>query len=494
MADKGSQITGALQENLLTLLCFDDNHCKLIRYAISSKDVFESSLFREVAGHAISFIDTFGTAIKDHLPDELEAVLTGDDKRRANLFKELILNMRATAASLNSEYVISQLNAFIRQQHLKTAVVRAVEAIEDGRIDQAEVELQAGLSKQIIAFDKGTALGDPNESLKFLDDTEPGILTGISPLDDADLGPRRKELMLVMAPPSRGKTWALIHLGKWAMLQRLSVLHVTLEMSEDRVAQRYIQSFFAVSKRQARVRVPSFLRDRDGRLEEVVYEDIERITLADPNIRAKLATKLTREFRRRPPLVIKQFPTGALTMTMLRAYLDGMERHHHFVPDVLIIDYPDLMSLDTANMRIDTGKLYKDLRGIAVERNMAVVGATQSNREGSRARVVDESMVAEDFSKIMIADTIVSYSQTEAEKKLGLARLFAVKSRNDESKFTVLIGQAYAIGQFALDAVAMQDEYWQQLEGMGRAHDDEDDKPLRGERADQKTSRRRLSS
>jgi hypothetical protein len=69
MSDKASQITGALQENLLTLLCFDDNQCKLIRYAINSKDVFESSLFREVAGHAISFIDTFGTAIKDHLPD-----------------------------------------------------------------------------------------------------------------------------------------------------------------------------------------------------------------------------------------------------------------------------------------------------------------------------------------------------------------------------------------------------------------------------------------
>lgn len=493
MSDTSTRITGALQENLLTLLCFDDANCKLVRHAIGTKDIFESSLFREVAGHAIEFVDLFGTAIKDHLPDQLESVLTGEDKRKAGLFKELILNMRSTAPSVNSEYVLSQLNAFIRQQHLKTAVVRAVEAIEDGRIDQAELELQEGLSRQVVAFDKGTTLGDPLEALRFLDQAETAILTGIAPLDAADLGPKRKELFLIMAPPSRGKTWGLIHLGKWALLQRLSVLHVTLEMSEERVAQRYIQSFFSVSKRNAKVRVPSFIKDRDGNLEEVVYTEIERVALTDPNIRAKLATRLQREFRRRPPLLIKQFPTGALTMSMLQAYLDGLERHTKFVPDMLIIDYPDLMALDTANMRLDTGKLYKDLRGLAVSRNMAVVGATQSNREGSRARIVDESMVAEDFSKIMIADSIVSYSQTEAEKRLGLARLFAVKSRNDESKFSALIAQSYNIGQFALDAVPMHDDYWHQLAGMngqdGAQHAPEEQ---RSSNADQKASNRRV--
>ena len=295
--------------------------------------------------------------------------------------------------------------------------------------------------------------------MAFFEHKKPVIHTGIKPLDDLEIGPARKELFLMIAPPKRGKTWGMIHLAKYALLQKYSVLHVTLEMSEERISQRYIQSFFSVSKRQATIRIPIF-EVGDGRLLRLDYQELERKSFDDEGIRKFIAREIPRRFKNRPPLVIKQFPTRSLTMNGLRAYLDSLERSMKFVPDVVVLDYGDLMKIDANNLRIDTGRMFQDLRGLAVERDFALITATQGNRESSQAKIVTDAMVAEDYSKIATADNVITFSQTETEREFGLARLFVSNGRNDEDKFSVCISQAYAVGQFCLDAIRMPTNYW----------------------------------
>lgn len=466
------RLSGALQENILTLLVHDAKSAHMIRSAVTPH-LFESATFREVAGHAIDFLDQFKEPIGDHLPDSLEHILLGDDKRKASNYKKLIENLHLAKEGLNSDYVISQLNKFVRQQNLKASIVKAVEAMEDGNIDAAEVELQRGLSSQAVSFDLGTSFRDPTSALSFMDTTEAPLLTGIEELDRRGIGLLKKEQFMVMAPAGMGKTWFMIHMAKWALLQRQTVVHITLEMSEKWIAQRYVQSFFAVSKRQAEIQLPVLRKNRDGSMEDVFYEQVKRLSFEDQGIRAKLQSRINREFSRRPPLIIKQFPTGQLTCNMLEAYLDGLERFHKIIPDVLVIDYPDLMAVDSANLRTDLGVLVKKLRGIAVDRNLAMLIASQSNRESTKAKIVDGSHAAEDYSKIATVDTNITYTQTPMEKRLGLARLFADKVRNDEGKFVALITQAYAIGQFALDSAYLgEDDYHSFLARGGKAEED----------------------
>lgn len=470
------RLSGALQENILTVLVFDDTACKIVRGSVTPQ-LFESSIFREVAGHAIDFIDQFGAAIGDHLADSLEHILNGTDKRKGASYKRLLDNLYLAKDGVNAEYVISQLHKFVRQQNLKSAVVRAVEAIEDGRIDAAEVELQKGLSSQVSVFELGTSINDPASALGFLEDSDQVLLTGIGELDRRGIGLMRKEQMVMMAPAGMGKTWGLIHLGKWALMQGQCVVHITLEMSEHRVAQRYLQSFFAISKRDATVRLPTLKKDKDGGMTDVFYEDVKRMSLQDPNIRGILASKIKREFRRHAPLIIKQFPTGMLTVPMLDAYLDGLDRYHKIIPDVVIIDYPELMALDATDLRVSIGNNARMLRGQAVARNYAQAIASQSNREGARARMVDATHAAEDYSKVATADTILTYSQTPMEKKLGLARLFTAKARNEEGAFVSLITQSYGIGQFALDSSHLGNaDYWEYLAAGGKKHGDDEDR------------------
>ena len=472
------RLSGALQENILTLLCFDDEHCKLVRAAVSPQ-LFESSVFREVAGYAIDFIDQFGEAIKDHLPDHMEGILNGDDQRKAATYKRLLDNLFLARDSINSEYIISQLHKFVRQQKLKDAVIKAVEALEDGNIDQAEVDLQQGLNQQALSFEGGLNLSSAEDVLSILDEPEEeGFDLGISTLDQNGIIPRRKELCMFMAPRGRGKSWWITHLAKQAMLQRWSVVIITLEMSEKRYAGRMLQSFFSIARRDANVKVTRLLQDSNGNLQDLLQEQIERMTMKDPDIRQKLASRAKREFRRRPPIRIKQFPTGELTVAGVNAYLDGLERFDKFTPDLICIDYPDLMKVNPNNLRVDIGNIIVGLRGIGVARNASMCVVTQGNRESESATLVTGNMAAEDISKIATSDVVITYSQTPAEKSLNLARLFVEKARNEESKMQVLITQAYAIGQFCLDSAPIKSDYWDFMED-------------RGEREEKRSTRRR---
>lgn len=456
---KDDKLPAVMQENLLTLLCFDAKRAKMARHALTP-NLFEGAVYRDIASQALDFLDQFGEPINEHLPDQLDHILSGSDARKASSYKKAIDNLYGAQDSINGEYILTSLHKFVRQQNMKSAIVKAVECLEDGRIDDAEVAVQLGLNTQIGSFELGTDIRDPTSALKFLDLQDEAFFTGITELDRRNAQPSRKELMLFVAPRGRGKSWFMTHMAKMGLLQRASVLIVTLEMSEARYSQRFLQSFFSVSKRDQSVRVPIFSKDAGGNLTDIAHEEIERITLNDPNIRALLGGKIRREFKRRPPLIIKSFPTGSLTMPMLKAYLDGLERFHKIVPDIIIVDYPDLMEIDSKNLRTETGKVFADLRGLAVERNAAMIVPTQGNRESETSKLVTGAQVAEDISKLAIADIAITYSQTPAEKKLGLARLLVDKNRNDEDKFQLLISQAYMMGQFHLDSALMAPDYW----------------------------------
>lgn len=480
MATEERRLSGAIQENILTLLCFDDKNCKLIRHALTPQ-LFESAVFREIAGHAIDFIDQFAEAIKDHLPDHLESILKGDDARKATSYKKVVDQLFLNRDSVNAEYVLKELRNFIRAQNLKSAFVKAAEAFDEGNVDRAELEMQKGLNTQIVTFDSGLNFSDPKQIGGILHQLEePGFNLGIAGLDQVGIIPRRKQLMMFVAPRGRGKSWSCIHVAKMALIQRWSVAIVTLEMSEASYAGRFLQSFFSIGKREARHRIAKFVHGRDGELQEIIHEEIERITLRDPDIEKILRGKIKREFGRRPPLVIKQFPPQSLTVEGLEAWLDGLERFQNVTPDLIIVDYPMLMKHNATNKRVELGAIVEKLRGIAVARNAAMFAPWQGNRESEDATTVTGSMAGEDISVLATADVLLTYSRTTAEYKLGLARLLVDKNRNDIDKFSLLITQAYGIGQFCLDSTHLESEYWDLLEEHrpkrgGRRQEKDDD-------------------
>jgi DnaB-like helicase C terminal domain len=487
MMDNDQRLSGSLQENVLTVLCFDDGHCKTIRAAVTHR-TFESAVFREVAGAAIDYIDLYGEAIKDHLPDSLEHLLKGDDARKASSYERLLKNLFDARERVNPEYVVTQLQKFVRLQKFKSALIDAVDMVESkGDIDAAEVIMQEGMRSQIVTFDRGLALDNAEDVASVFDDPEEeGFDLGIDELDRRGIIPRRKEVYAFIAARGKGKSWWVTHCSKQALIQRWSVVIVSLEMSQKRYAVRFLQAFFSISRREAHIRVARIMRDRDGNLEEIVHEEIQRMAMTDADARDTLLRRAKREFRKRAPIRIKQFPSGELTMQGLEAYLDGLERHDKFTPDVICLDYPELMKIDSKNKRIDLGQIVVAFRGMCVRRNAAGIIVSQGNREAEEASTVTGGMIAEDISQLATADVLLTYSQTLAEYSLGLARIFVEKARNAPGKMMVLVTQAYEIGQFCMDSVAVRLRDYFDMVGDGkrsrRRDDDDDDAPPRRRR------------
>lgn len=483
MMDNDTRLSGSLQENVLTVLCFSDEYCQQVRAAVTVK-TFESAVYREVAGAAIDFIDQYKEAIKEHLPDVLEHFLEGEDKRKATAFKRLLENLHAARERVNAGYVINELQKFVRLQKLKSGLIDAVDAVENrGDVDAAEVILQEAMKAQIVTFDRGTALDNADDVATIFDDPEEeGFDLGIPELDASGIIPRRKEVLMLIAARGRGKSWFITHCAKQALIQRWSCVVITLEMSEKRYAVRFIQSFFSISRREAIVRVARLEKDREGNLTEVVHEEIERMAMNDPHAREDLLRRAKREFRKRAPIRIKQFPSGEMTMQMLDAWLDGLMRHDGLAPDVICLDYPDLAKLNANNLRLELGAFLVAFRGMCVRRNAAGIVVSQGNRESEEATTVRGSMVAEDISKLATVDVMLTYSQTDAEYELGLARLLAEKARNEKGRMMLLLSQAYDIGQFVMDSVRVKmEDYFAMIDGDQRRRrrdsDEERDNP-----------------
>jgi replicative DNA helicase len=135
---------------------------------------------------------------------------------------------------------------------------------------------------------------------------------------------------------------------------------------------------------------------------------------------------------------ISQLPGYSLTPAELRRIVDS------FISDgirfdMIVLDYIDLMAPDfrTGVTTEDSKQIYVKVRAIAQEENIAMLSATQSNREGMKAIVAKMEHTSDDINKVRIADITISINSTDDERDRGEARLHFAAARNDASNITV---------------------------------------------------------
>jgi len=462
----------SLQENILTLACFDEQRASTIRNTIDIS--LYTDHYRHLATEIYSYIDSFDEPPGKHISDLLEDKIESDNKRESKIYSDLLIYLYEASESLNPEYVMVQLEKFIRRQTLRAKTAEIVIELQkdtDDGIDNAESLFRESQITGLKLFEPGIFLNDTSQALNFLDHMDDSFKTGIPALDRRNLGPTRKTLHLYIARYKTGKTWWLTKLAKIALLNRLKVCHITLEVSADIMAQRYMQAFFAVGKRKEKYQYFKFEKKGEIFRDIVPVEDwvrkgqstLPETTFQDDDIREVLTDRIE-EFSDRylKNIVIKEFPTGRLTIKGLESYLDNLETICHFVPDMVIVDYPDLMEMDKANLRGSLDEIYKTFRGNAVERNQAWVVVSQSHRPAAKAKTTGGDSVSEHYGKVAHADTIITYSQTDLEKTLQLGRLYVAGARNDQDGITIIVSHELNIGQFIIDSALMvrQKDYW----------------------------------
>lgn len=417
--------------------------------------MFSTDAYRRIAEVAFDYVREYHRPPKAHLADLLEDRLRRGTEE-GNALRTTVADMQRLYPHLNAEYVLRELDHWVVVGRMNRDLRDAGNALSSGDIEGAQKALYG--NPPVPPDTPGIWFSDTEAMLSFMNRNDDDEFTfGIETLDEKGIRPQRKTLSLLTAPKGRGKSWFLINVGIANRFLGKSVLHITLELSAKLTAQRYVQAATAMAAADgAPIRVPQFVRDSSGRFLRFDMEHETTPRVISEETRQSVIRKL-RAQARRAPLCIKEFATGTLSTHQLKAYLDSLAQRDNFRPDVVIIDQAKNMKMNMQEIRLETGRVYIELRAIAQERNLAMVTVNQGNRRSSEVGTVFSNQTAEDWSIIGTCDTAMTYSQTEHERNMNLARLMVEHSRVARDHFIILLAQSYATGQFALRSIMFND-------------------------------------
>jgi hypothetical protein len=415
-----------------------------------------------------------------HLTDLFEDVFEHPNDPRAPGLRFILSSMLAIKDGLNPEFVLSRMKNFRRANAISRAVLDVATRIQKGgdtTVEEAEAILHDLMRAREVEFDPGLTLQDVDQFIGHLT-VERGMRLDIEPLDTMGVTPARKTLHTMLSVTGQGKTWWLVHVGAQALRQRLKVCHVSLEIDAPSVLQRYYQTLFTASEYQVKHAITELHTDDTGRMTKTTVSEADPEfafrrpdkTQINPELHNELTSRLRHLGGSAANLRIKTWPPRVVSIDSLEAYLDTLADTEHFEPDVLLIDYPQLMKLRVRDYRLELGQVVENLRRLAIERNLAVCIVHQANRIGAKAKSVGMAHVGEDWSVVQTSDFLLTYSATDSEKRLGLARLHVDKARVPGALGrTMILTQNYDLGQYAISAVLMPSNYLDYMEASASA-------------------------
>jgi hypothetical protein len=298
------------------------------------------------------------------------------------------------AESTDLKFVQEQTIEFCKNQVMKNAIMDSVGLIEAGQYDQIKKLIDEAM-KAGSDRDLGHEYIEGIEE-RLTKSTRDTVKTGWDPIDEVmDGGLGAGELGVVVAPAGIGKTWCLQNIGAHSVKEGLNVVHYTLELNQNYVGLRYDTVFSGVTTSDIKF-----------------YQD---------DVKKKIAAL-------KGTLLIKYFPTKSATVQTLSSHLKQIELQG-IIPDLVLVDYADILRGIGTEKRHILENIYEDLRGLAGEYEVPIWTASQANRSSLEEEVIDASKVAEAYSKVMIADFVVSVSRKVEDKIANTSRFHVIKNR-----------------------------------------------------------------
>ena len=223
-----------------------------------------------------------------------------------------------------------------------------------------------------------------------------------------------KTLNIALAGTGVGKSLFMCHVASSVLLQNKNVLYITLEMAEEKIAERI-----------------------DANLLNVPIQDITE--LPKPMFDNKV---ISLSKKTQGTLIIKEYPTASAHSGHFKALLNELALKKSFKPDIIFIDYLNICASSRyrAGSNVNSYSYIKaiaeELRGLAVETNVPIVSATQTTRSGYGSSDVDLTDTSESFGLPATADLMFALISTEELEGLNQIMVKQLKNRyNDPTVF-----------------------------------------------------------
>jgi replicative DNA helicase len=372
---------------------------------------------------------------KYHTTPSLE-VLKVELKKLDNEVLQLSIKEQLKEAYKTSEedlkYVEEEFSSFCKNQQIKKAIMKSVDFISTGDYESIKTlidnALKSGQDKNI-----GHEYNKDTES-RYRDDHRITISTpweNFNVLFQGGLG--NGDFGLIFGNPGGGKSWCLVALGGAAVQAGYNVLHYTLELGESYVGRRYDSYFTGIS-----------------------VQDISKYRKEVEKAMGELTGQL----------IIKEYPTGRASISTIESHIKKCI-DLGFKPDLIIIDYVDLLSSKRKNFekKDEIDDIYVSTKGLAKELKLPIWSVSQVNRAGAKDDIIEGDKAAGSYDKVMITDIAISLSRKKEDKVNNTGRFHIIKNRygSDGMSFNAKIdtsnGHFEIMGDFAESEVPQSSSF-----------------------------------
>ena len=408
-----------LEQTILKNLIYNDEYIRKVLPFLKAEyftDRTERLIFNEILSFTNDYnssptIEAIALAIKE------KRNLTNDEVEKSEAYLKEIVSTKQEESKI--QWLVDKSEAFVQEKAIYNAVLGSISILEGKDKTQEKGAIPKILSDALaVSFYNSVGhdyLENSDERYEFYHRKEERIPFDLEYFNKITKGGLpAKTLNIALAGTGVGKSLFMCHVAAGCMSQGKNVLYITMEMAEERIAERIDANLLDVTV-DSLVELPR----------EMFNKKISRL-------REKTTGKL----------IIKEYPTASASSIHFRTLLNELNLKKSFVPDIIFIDYLNIC----CSARIKAGAnvnsytyvkaIAEELRGLAVEFGVPIVSATQTTRSGYSSSDPGLEDTSESFGLPATADLMFALISSEELESVGQIMVKQLKNRyNDPTTF-----------------------------------------------------------
>jgi replicative DNA helicase len=404
--------TMTIEKTIFSNLIFNENYARRVLPFIRG-EYFQDKTDRIIFEEIYNFMDKYqAMATKETLSIELDnrKDLNGTEFQKV---VEVIESLKE--AEVDMQWLVNTTEKFCKDKAVYNAILNGINIIEGKDKEHTQEAIPSILSEALaVGFDQHIGhdyIENADERFEFYHRQEEKLEFDLEYFNKITKGGLpNKTLNIALAGTGVGKSLFMCHMASATLLQGKNVLYITMEMAEERIAERIDANLMNIS-----------MDDLHNLPKKMFESKIEKIN-------SKTSGKL----------VIKEYPTASAHSGHFRSLIKELQLKKSFRPDIIFIDYLNICSSSRFKGNASVGSYFyikaiaEELRGLAVETNLPIMSATQTTRGGFANSDVGLEDTSESFGLPATADLMFALISTEELEGLNQLMIKQLKNRYND--------------------------------------------------------------
>jgi replicative DNA helicase len=399
-----------IEKTILSNLIYNEEYCRRV-FPYIKEEYFDDNSLRKIFSTYSDYMNEYKE------PPSIEALKISIDKRKdlnESAYKEVtnLIDELKTDDNTNETFLVDETEKFCQNKDLYNSIRKAI-LILDGQDKENDKGAIPGILSDSLGISFDTHIGhdfleDFESRHEYYHRKEERIPFDIDILNTITKGGLpRKSMSVLLATTGGGKSLVKCHMAASSLMHGKNVLYVTMELAEEEVARRI-----------------------DANIMNITLDEVKEVPL-------NVFEKRMDRYKSKTPgkLVIKEYPTGSAHSGHFRHLLNEMRMKKNFIPDIVFIDYLNICAsarvkgAAAANSYTLVKSIAEEIRGLAMEFDMAIVTSSQFNRDGYGNSDVDLTNTSESMGITHTADLILGLITSEELDQRGQLMIKQLKNR-----------------------------------------------------------------